>query len=234
MLPNCGRGRYTARHEDDRFRAATRRHRDRSGPARAALPIRQRVGAAAQSRAQRGTRARKLVRASTPCRQADRCRSLVLPHPGVGLGERRGGFAGPGYQPDGRHAVGLSNEVTRMARHVGTEGGLGDYAAAMGVSGLTRRDLTGNVVAMVNSLSSQVRNIAQVTIAVARGDTSKRPNRTPSARSSSPRTQSTPRSTSCRSRPTWPRRRPRSAARDGSARWPRRRAYPAPEGRATR
>ena len=64
-------------------------------------------------------------------------------------------------------------EVTRIAREVGTEGKLGGQAAVPGVAG-TWKDLTDNVNYMANSLTSQVRNIAQVTTAVARGDLTKR------------------------------------------------------------
>ncbi|EFC84520.1 GAF sensor hybrid histidine kinase [Parafrankia sp. EUN1f] len=64
-------------------------------------------------------------------------------------------------------------EVTRVAREVGTEGILGGQADVMGVSG-TWKDLTDNVNSMANNLTSQVRNIAQVTTAVAQGDLSKK------------------------------------------------------------
>ncbi|ONH50791.1 hybrid sensor histidine kinase/response regulator [Frankia sp. CcI49] len=64
-------------------------------------------------------------------------------------------------------------EVTRVAREVGTEGMLGGQADVMGVSG-TWKDLTDNVNSMANNLTSQVRNIAQVTTAVAQGDLSKK------------------------------------------------------------
>jgi len=60
-------------------------------------------------------------------------------------------------------------EVTRVAREVGTEGRLGGQAKVEGVSG-TWRDLTENVNQLASNLTSQVRNIAQVTTAVARGD----------------------------------------------------------------
>src|SRR3712207_6299615 len=60
-------------------------------------------------------------------------------------------------------------EVTRVAREVGTEGALGGQAEVQGVSG-TWRDLTENVNQLANNLTSQVRNIAQVTTAVANGD----------------------------------------------------------------
>jgi len=63
----------------------------------------------------------------------------------------------------------FADEVTRVAREVGTEGRLGGQAQVRGVLG-TWRDLTDNVNSMANNLTSQVRNIAQVTTAVARGD----------------------------------------------------------------
>src|SRR6266498_3891598 len=64
-------------------------------------------------------------------------------------------------------------EVTRVAREVGTEGILGGQARVRGVSGIWR-DLTDNVNFMANNLTSQVRNIADVTTAVANGDLSKK------------------------------------------------------------
>jgi HAMP domain-containing protein/signal transduction histidine kinase/DNA-binding response OmpR family regulator len=64
-------------------------------------------------------------------------------------------------------------EVTRVAREVGTEGKLGGQADVQGVSG-TWRDLTENVNSMAGNLTAQVRNIADVTTAVARGDLSKK------------------------------------------------------------
>ncbi len=64
-------------------------------------------------------------------------------------------------------------EVTRVAREVGTEGKLGGQAQVTGVAG-TWKDLTDNVNAMATNLTSQVRNIAEVTTAVARGDLSKK------------------------------------------------------------
>src|SRR5947199_3143817 len=60
-------------------------------------------------------------------------------------------------------------EVTRVAREVGTEGILGGQAEVRGVSG-TWRDLTENVNSMASNLTTQLRNIAQVTTAVADGD----------------------------------------------------------------
>ncbi|MGH2836306.1 MAG: HAMP domain-containing protein, partial [Solirubrobacteraceae bacterium] len=64
-------------------------------------------------------------------------------------------------------------EVTRVAREVGTEGKLGGQAEVAGVSG-TWRDLTENVNLMAANLTGQVRNIAQVTTAVAQGDLSQK------------------------------------------------------------
>src|SRR5438067_10442236 len=64
-------------------------------------------------------------------------------------------------------------EVTRVAREVGTEGRLGGQAEVKGVSG-TWKDLTDNVNFMAGNLTSQVRNIAAVTTAVANGDLSKK------------------------------------------------------------
>src|SRR5664279_4119461 len=66
----------------------------------------------------------------------------------------------------------FADEVTRVAREVGTEGKLGGQAEVKGVSG-TWKDLTDNVNFMASSLTEQVRNIAQVTTAVANGDLSK-------------------------------------------------------------
>ncbi|HET7047176.1 MAG TPA: HAMP domain-containing protein [Solirubrobacteraceae bacterium] len=67
----------------------------------------------------------------------------------------------------------FADEVTRVAREVGTEGKLGGQAEVVGVSG-TWSDLTDNVNFMASNLTSQVRNIAQVTTAVAQGDLSKK------------------------------------------------------------
>jgi hypothetical protein len=63
-------------------------------------------------------------------------------------------------------------EVTRVAREVGTEGRLGGQADVQGVSG-TWKDLTDSVNSMASNLTGQVRNIAEVTTAVAKGDLSK-------------------------------------------------------------
>jgi HAMP domain-containing protein/signal transduction histidine kinase/CheY-like chemotaxis protein len=67
----------------------------------------------------------------------------------------------------------FASEVTRVAREVGTEGRLGGQAQVPGVGG-TWKDLTDNVNAMAGNLTGQVRNIAEVTTAVARGDLSKK------------------------------------------------------------
>jgi signal transduction histidine kinase/HAMP domain-containing protein/ActR/RegA family two-component response regulator len=67
----------------------------------------------------------------------------------------------------------FADEVTRVAREVGTEGRLGGQADVKGVSG-TWKDLTDNVNFMANNLTSQVRNIAEVTTAVAQGNLSKK------------------------------------------------------------
>jgi len=67
----------------------------------------------------------------------------------------------------------FADEVTRVARDVGTEGILGGRATVPNVAG-TWKDLTDNVNSMATNLTSQVRNIAQVTTAVAQGDLSKR------------------------------------------------------------
>ena len=67
----------------------------------------------------------------------------------------------------------FASEVTRVAREVGTEGKLGGQADVRGVGG-TWKDLTDNVNSMAANLTSQVRNIAEVTTAVARGDLSKK------------------------------------------------------------
>ena len=66
---------------------------------------------------------------------------------------------------------GFASEVSRVAREVGTEGKLGGQAAVPGVAG-TWKDLTDSVNAMASNLTAQVRNIAEVTTAVAKGDLS--------------------------------------------------------------
>ncbi|MGB8538848.1 MAG: HAMP domain-containing protein [Acidobacteriaceae bacterium] len=68
---------------------------------------------------------------------------------------------------------GFAGEVTRVAREVGTEGKLGGQAQVLGVAG-TWKDLTDNVNFMASNLTGQVRNIAEVATAVARGDLSRK------------------------------------------------------------
>src|SRR3954467_15655891 len=67
----------------------------------------------------------------------------------------------------------FASEVTRVAKEVGTEGKLGGQGDVPGVGG-TWKDLTDNVNAMASSLTGQIRNIADVTTAVARGDLSRK------------------------------------------------------------
>ncbi|HKU62844.1 MAG TPA: HAMP domain-containing protein, partial [Gemmatimonadales bacterium] len=67
----------------------------------------------------------------------------------------------------------FASEVTRVAREVGTEGKLGGQARVKGVAG-TWKDLTDNVNSMAGNLTAQVRNIAEVTTAVARGELNKK------------------------------------------------------------
>ena len=67
----------------------------------------------------------------------------------------------------------FAGEVTRVAREVGTEGRLGGQAQVPGVAG-TWKDLTDSVNSMAGNLTAQVRNIAEVTTAVARGDLSRK------------------------------------------------------------
>src|SRR5437588_141721 len=68
---------------------------------------------------------------------------------------------------------GFASEVTRVAREVGSEGKLGGQAVVPGVAG-TWKDLTESVNSMASNLTNQVRNIATVTTAVAKGDLSTR------------------------------------------------------------
>src|SRR5204862_177345 len=68
---------------------------------------------------------------------------------------------------------GFAGEVTRVAREVGTEGKLGGQAQVPGVAGVWK-DLTDNVNLLAANLTTQVRNIAEVTTAVAGGDLSKK------------------------------------------------------------
>src|SRR6202021_38215 len=67
----------------------------------------------------------------------------------------------------------FAGEVTRVAREVGTEGKLGGQALVRGVAG-TWKDLTDSVNSMASNLTGQVRNIAEVATAVAKGDLSKK------------------------------------------------------------
>src|SRR5205085_2268472 len=67
----------------------------------------------------------------------------------------------------------FTSEVTRVAREVGTDGKLGGQAQVEGVSGVWR-ELTESVNEMAGNLTAQVRNIAEVTVAVANGDLSKK------------------------------------------------------------
>ena len=67
----------------------------------------------------------------------------------------------------------FAGEVTRVAREVGTEGKLGGQAKVLGVAG-TWKDLTDSVNSMASNLTAQVRNIAEVSTAIAGGDLSKK------------------------------------------------------------
>src|SRR5260370_38528405 len=67
----------------------------------------------------------------------------------------------------------FAGEVTRVAREVGTDGRLGGQANVLGVAG-TWKDLTESVNSMASNLTAQVRNIAEVTTAVANGDLSRK------------------------------------------------------------
>ena len=67
----------------------------------------------------------------------------------------------------------FAGEVTRVAREVGTEDKLGGQANVMGVAG-TWKDLTESVNSMASNLTAQVRNIAEVSTAIANGDLSKK------------------------------------------------------------
>src|SRR5204862_425393 len=67
----------------------------------------------------------------------------------------------------------FASEVSRVAREVGTEGKLGGQAEVLGVGG-TWKDLTDNVNSMASNLTGQVRNIADVATAVAKGDLSRK------------------------------------------------------------
>ena len=67
----------------------------------------------------------------------------------------------------------FAGEVTRVAREVGTEGRLGGQANVLGVAG-TWKDLTDSVNSMASNLTAQVRNIAEVSTAIANGDLSQK------------------------------------------------------------
>src|SRR5207245_1738727 len=67
----------------------------------------------------------------------------------------------------------FAEQVTRVAKEVGTDGKLGGQAEVKGVSGVWK-DLTDNVNFMASNLTTQVRNIAKVTTAVANGDLSQK------------------------------------------------------------
>jgi HAMP domain-containing protein len=88
------------------------------------------------------------------------------------------------------------SEVTRVAREVGTDGKLGGQAQVKGLGGVWK-DLTDNVNSSGRNLTAQVRNISEVTIAVASGDLSRKITVDVRARSSSSRRRSTRWSTSC-------------------------------------
>ena len=90
----------------------------------------------------------------------------------------------------------FTSEVTRVAREVGTDGKLGGQAEVRGVSGVWK-DLTDSVNSMANNLTAQVRNIADVTIAVASGDLPRKSPWTCGARFSNSRKPSIPWWTSC-------------------------------------
>ena len=77
---------------------------------------------------------------------------------------------------------GFASEVTRVAREVGTDGKLGGQAAVPGVAG-TWKDLTDSVNSMASNLTAQVRNIAEVTTAVAAATSRARSPSTPRAKS---------------------------------------------------
>ena len=90
----------------------------------------------------------------------------------------------------------FASEVTRVAREVGTDGKLGGQAVVPGVAG-TWKDLTDSVNSMASNLTAQVRNIAEVTTAVARGDLRARLRWMSKAKSSNSRIRSTRWWTSC-------------------------------------
>ncbi|MEU6236147.1 HAMP domain-containing protein [Kitasatospora sp. NPDC047058] len=106
---------------------------------------------------------RRLLAGLTAVRDGDFGTRLALDQPGL-LGEIATVFNGMADQLSR-----VTSEVTRVAREVGTDGRLGGQAQVPGVSG-TWLELTDSVNAMAGNLTWQVRNIAQVTTAVARGD----------------------------------------------------------------
>src|SRR5687767_6231406 len=110
---------------------------------------------------------RNIAQVTTAVASGDLSKKITVDVRGEILGseERRDGMGG-------QLSV-LASEVTRVAREVGSEGKLGGQAVVRGVGG-TWKDLTDNVNSMASNLTSQVRNIAQVTTAVANGDLSKK------------------------------------------------------------
>ncbi|MGW3041979.1 HAMP domain-containing protein [Kitasatospora sp. NPDC001159] len=106
---------------------------------------------------------RQLLAGLTAVRDGDFRTRLTPDRPGV-LGEIAEVFNGMADQ-----LARVTDEVTRVAREVGTEGRLGGQATLEGAAG-TWRDLTDSVNSMAGNLTSQVRNIAQVATAVAEGD----------------------------------------------------------------
>ena len=90
-----------------------------------------------------------------------------------GRRSRRNSAVERNAQHDGGSVERFAGEVTRVAREVGTEGRLGGQANVPGVAG-TWKDLTDSVNSMAGNLTGQVRNIAEVTTAVARGDLSRK------------------------------------------------------------
>ena len=124
---------------------------------------------------------------------------------------------------------GFAAEVTRVAREVGTEGKLGGQAQVPGVAG-TWKDLTDNVNSMASNLTTQVRNIAEVATAVAKGDLSRKiavdaQGRDPAAEEHASTRWSTSSTASPRKSRAW---RARSAPRASSAARRRCPAWPAP------
>src|SRR5438128_9155277 len=87
----------------------------------------------------------------------------------------RGEFLGTAKVVNGMvgQLASFASEVTRVAREVGTDGKLGGQARVPGVAG-TWKDLTDNVNSMAGNLTAQVRNIAEVTTAIAGGDLSRK------------------------------------------------------------